>query len=83
VRRGSGHTTPPRPIRRPSRAHATGNQDDLAGYLEEEEQGGFEILNLPAVATQTKTYELGGGRTYVRQQGELLHPSHEPASVLL
>jgi len=57
------------------------HQDDLAGYLEE--QGGFEILNLPAIATQTKTYELGAGRSYVRQQGELLHPSHEPASVLL
>ena len=57
------------------------HQDDLAGYLEE--QGGFEILNLPAIATQTKTYQLGAGRTYVRQQGELLHPSHEPASVLL
>jgi len=56
------------------------HQDDLAGYLEE--QGGFEILNLPAIATQTKTYELGGGRSYVRQQGELLHPSHEPESVL-
>jgi hypothetical protein len=57
------------------------HQGDLAGYLEE--QGGFEILNLPAIATQTKTYELGAGRTYVRQQGELLHPSHEPESVLL
>ena len=56
------------------------HQDDLAGYLEE--QGGFEILNLPAIATQTKTYELGGGRSYVRQRGELLHPSHEPDSVL-
>jgi hypothetical protein len=44
--------------------------------------GGFEILNLPAIATQTQTYELGAGRTYVRQQGELLHPAHEPASVL-
>ena len=57
------------------------HQDDLAGYLEE--QGGFEILNLPAIATQTQTYDLGAGRTYVRQQGELLHPAHEPASVLL
>jgi predicted phage terminase large subunit-like protein len=56
------------------------HQDDLAGHLEE--QGGFEILNLPAIATQTKTYELGAGRTYVRQQGELLHPSQEPVSVL-
>ena len=27
------------------------HQDDLAGYLEE--QGGFEILNLPAIATKT------------------------------
>ncbi len=57
------------------------HQDDLAGYLEE--QGGFEIFNLPAIATQTKSYALGAGRSYVRQQGELLHPSHEPASVLL
>ena len=56
------------------------HQDDLAGYLEE--QGGFEILNLPAIATRTETYELGAGRSYVRQQGELLHPAHEPESVL-
>ena len=40
-------------------------------------------MNLPAIATQTKTYEIGAGRTYVRQKGELLHPSHEPESVLL
>ena len=57
------------------------HQDDLAGYLEE--QGGFEILNLPAIAPQTQSYELGGGRTYVRREGELLHPTHEPGSVLL
>ena len=57
------------------------HQDDLAGYLEE--QGGFEILNFPAIATDSQSYDLGGGRTYLRQQGELLHPSHEPDSVLL
>jgi predicted phage terminase large subunit-like protein len=57
------------------------HQDDLAGYLEE--QGGFEILNLPAIAPRTRSYELGAGRSYTRQQGELLHPSHEPASVLV
>jgi predicted phage terminase large subunit-like protein len=56
------------------------HQDDLAGYLAD--QGGFEILNLPAVAPKTETYELGGGRHYVRQQGELLHPAHEPVAVL-
>jgi predicted phage terminase large subunit-like protein len=56
------------------------HQDDLAGYLED--QGGFDILNLPAIATETKIYPLGAGRSYVRRQGELLHPAHEPEAVL-
>ena len=49
------------------------HQNDLVGYLQE--QGGFEILNLPAIAQKSQPYELGGGRTYTRQQGELLHPA--------
>ena len=56
------------------------HQDDLAGYLQE--QGGFEVLNLPAIAQRNETYFLGDGRTYDRQKGELLHPDHEPAHVL-
>jgi predicted phage terminase large subunit-like protein len=56
------------------------HQDDLAGYLQE--QGGFELLNLPAIAQRNETYFLGDGRTYDRQKGELLHPEHEPAHVL-
>jgi predicted phage terminase large subunit-like protein len=56
------------------------HQDDLAGYLQE--QGGFEVLNLPAIAQRTEAYELGDGRTYTRQKGELLHPEHEPTQVL-
>ena len=56
------------------------HQDDLAGYLQE--QGGFEVLNLPAIATQSETYDLGFGRTYTRASGELLHPAQEPAEVL-
>ncbi len=56
------------------------HQNDLAGYLME--QGGFEILNLPAIAPRTEAYALGSGRTYVRQEHELLHPAHEPLSVL-
>jgi hypothetical protein len=56
------------------------HQDDLAGYLQE--QGGFEVLNLPAIAQRDETYFLGDGRTYDRQRGELLHPEHEPADVL-
>ena len=56
------------------------HQDDLAGYLQE--QGGFEVLNLPAIAQREETFFLGDGRTYTRQKGELLHPEHEPPHVL-
>src|SRR5215467_1147845 len=56
------------------------HQNDLAGYLQE--QGGFEVLNLPAIAQRNETYELGDGRSYDRQQGELLHPEQEPAHAL-
>jgi predicted phage terminase large subunit-like protein len=57
------------------------HQNDLAGYLLE--QGGFELMNLPAIAPRQETYELDDcGRTYTRERGELLHPEHEPAHVL-
>jgi predicted phage terminase large subunit-like protein len=58
------------------------HQNDLVGYLQE--QGGFKVLNLPAIATKTDTYDLGGGcRTYTRLQGELLHPAHESVDTLI
>jgi Thiamine pyrophosphate enzyme, N-terminal TPP binding domain len=57
------------------------HQTDLVGHLQE--QGGFDVLNLPAIAQRPQTYDLGGGRTYTRQYGELLHPEHEPAHVLI
>jgi predicted phage terminase large subunit-like protein len=57
------------------------HENDLVGYLQE--QGGFEVLSLPAIAEEPQTYELGGGRIYNRQYGELLHPEHEPAAVLM
>jgi predicted phage terminase large subunit-like protein len=56
------------------------HQNDLAGYLQE--QGGFEVLNLPAIAQREETFCLGNARTYTRQRGELLHPEQEPAHVL-
>jgi predicted phage terminase large subunit-like protein len=40
-------------------------------------------LNLPAIAQRNETFDLGGGRTYYRQTGELLHPDHEPADALI
>ena len=57
------------------------DQNDLVGYLQE--QDNFEVLNLPAIATKTDSYHLGGGRTYTRQARELLHPAHEPAEALI
>jgi predicted phage terminase large subunit-like protein len=57
------------------------HENDLVGHLQE--QGGFEVLNLPAIAEEPQTYDLGGGRIYNREYGELLHPEHEPATVLL
>jgi predicted phage terminase large subunit-like protein len=56
------------------------HEEDLVGYLLE--QGGFEVLNLPAIAQSNASYELGPGEVYERRKGELLHPSHEPAEVL-
>src|SRR2546430_11865462 len=38
---------------------------DLVGYLLE--QGGFDVLNLPAIAQRTETYDLGGGCRAHRQ----------------
>ena len=57
------------------------HQNDLVGYLQE--QGGFDVLNLPAIATKTDIYDLGDGRTYMRRQGELLHPMHESVNTLI
>jgi hypothetical protein len=57
------------------------HNDDLVGYLLE--QGGFEVLNLPAIAQRDEIFDLGEGRTYRRQKGELLHPEHEPADALI
>jgi predicted phage terminase large subunit-like protein len=56
------------------------NEQDLVGYLIE--QGGFEVLNLPSIAQRDEIHDLGFGRRYHRVKGELLHPAHEPASVL-
>jgi predicted phage terminase large subunit-like protein len=57
------------------------HQNDLVGHLQE--QGGFKILNLPMIAQRCETYNLGDGREHTRQKGELLHPDHAPADVLI
>jgi predicted phage terminase large subunit-like protein len=47
--------------------------DDLAGRLID--QGGWDLLSIPAVAHTDKTYDLGNGKTYAFKAGELLHPA--------
>jgi hypothetical protein len=41
------------------------------------------VLNLPAIAQRSETYDLGSGRSYTRLQGELLHPAHESVDTLI
>jgi hypothetical protein len=56
------------------------HEEDLVGYLVE--QGGFEVLNLPAIAQKDEEFQLGEGGIYRRKKGELLHPEHESIEVL-
>lgn len=54
--------------------------DDLAGHVLG--QGGWIHLDLPAIAEEPMTVDLGGGRVYHRKVGELLHPEREDQAVL-
>src|SRR6266481_10209239 len=56
------------------------HQEDLVGYLLQE--GGFEVLNLPAIAQKISTYATGPNTSYCRGSAEILHPEHESAEVL-
>jgi hypothetical protein len=54
--------------------------DDLTGHLIE--QGGWKTLSLPAIAVGKVAVPLIGGAFYRRQEGDVLHPEHEPLQVL-
>lgn len=56
------------------------HEADLAGHLLE--AGGWDHLNLPALAEVDEDIPLGGGRTYHRRVGEPLHAAREPRAVL-
>ncbi|HWG97212.1 MAG TPA: phage terminase large subunit [Nitrospira sp.] len=57
------------------------HQEDLVGYLQE--QGGFDILNLPAIAQTSSTFSTGSRSSHMRLAGEILHPEHESGEILL
>ena len=56
------------------------HSDDFVATLLE--QGGWEHLNLPAIAEIEQTIRLGRNRTHVRKPGDVLHPEREPRSAL-
>ena len=55
--------------------------DDLVGHVLEKGPS-WTHLNLPAIAEVPHEVELGGGMTYKREAGEVLHPEREPIAVL-
>ena len=56
------------------------HEDDLAGHLLR--QGGWNHLNMPAIALEEETIELGRGGTHVRRSGDILHPERESREAL-
>ena len=49
------------------------HQDDVIGRIAD--KGGWEIVNLPLVATQDESFERGPNFIYERKAGEYLHPA--------
>jgi predicted phage terminase large subunit-like protein len=56
------------------------HMDDLVGHLLE--QGGWTVLNLPAIAETEEFVPIGPGKFHHRKPGDLLHPAREPAAEL-
>ncbi len=56
------------------------HEGDLAGYLLE--QGGWEHLDLPSIAEEPNTIELGKRGVIKRDVGHLLHPERLPLKLL-
>jgi predicted phage terminase large subunit-like protein len=56
------------------------HEDDLAGHVLA--QGGWEHLNLPAIATEDDVIPLGNGHVVHRRAGDVLHPDRESREAL-
>jgi predicted phage terminase large subunit-like protein len=51
------------------------HEDDLAGHLMR--QGGWDHLDMPAIALENEIIELGHGKSHARRSGDVLHPERE------
>ena len=56
------------------------HEEDLAGHLIQ--QGGWDHLNLPAIATEPCIIPIGRGKTITRCVGDVLHPERESREAL-
>lgn len=56
------------------------HMDDLAGHLID--RGGWEVLELPAIAETPQDIILPGNQVHRRLPGDVLHPEREPLEVL-
>ena len=54
------------------------HEEDLAGHLRE--QGGWDCLELPAIALDDEVIPLGHGLTHCRRAGDILHPASAKAA---
>lgn len=60
------------------------HEDDLVGHVLEGD-GSWDMLSLPAIAQEDEQHQIWtpyGARTYVRHEGEALHPEREPLEQL-
>jgi predicted phage terminase large subunit-like protein len=56
------------------------HENDLAGHLID--QGGWQHLDLPAIADEDSVIPIGRGKSVTRRAGSVLHPQRESKSVL-
>jgi predicted phage terminase large subunit-like protein len=56
------------------------HMDDLVGHVLP--QGGWTVLNIPAIAEETTRYRIGDGQFYERPTGTVLDPVREPREAL-
>src|SRR6266704_3006436 len=56
------------------------HEDDLAGHLMR--QGGWDHLDMPAIALENEIVELGHGKFHARRSGDVLHPERESRDTL-
>jgi predicted phage terminase large subunit-like protein len=56
------------------------HEDDLAGHLMR--QGGWDHLDMPAIALENEIIELGHAKSHARRSGDVLHPERESREAL-